>query len=82
MYSSTASRDEVILSRTEPREGAQPTYCVCCVFSWKVSQTLEKMKFGSLPEEPDSQVIKEVGKSGHVSYFKPAFGSAILCEVE
>lgn len=40
------------------------------------------MKFGSLPEEPDSQVTKEVGKPGHVSRFEPAFGSAISCKIE
>ena len=70
------------LSRAGLNQGKEHNQCtVCCVFSWKVSQSSDKMKFGLLPEEPDSQVIKEVGKSGHVSYFEPAFGSAILCKM-
>lgn len=38
----------------------------CCIYGWKASQASDKMRFGSLPEESKSQIIKEVGKSGYV----------------
>lgn len=52
------------------------------ICSWKVSQTSDKMKFESLLEEPDNQVVTEIVKADHVLYFEPDFSCAIFCQTE
>lgn len=44
---------------------------VCCVLCWKAAPAPGRMKSGALPEQPGSQVINEVRKSGHIPYFEP-----------
>lgn len=76
MYISTMSRHEVILSRTEPRERKQPTYC-----GWH----LQLEGFPNLSQDEiwvtqKNLTTKEIVKVYHVPYLD--FCCAIFCKTE